>query len=61
MDADLVSAESTKASVKLHHPDGTDLEYLCGTLFTDGKDTFSNEPTANVCVFAGQEVKVPFL
>jgi len=44
------------AQVKLHHPDDGDLAYLYGTIFTDGRDTFEEAPTRNVCVFAGRQV-----
>lgn len=43
--------------VKLHHPVSEDLAFLYGTILTDGKDDFSDEPTANVCVFADSQVK----
>ncbi|XP_053553281.1 trans-3-hydroxy-L-proline dehydratase [Bombina bombina] len=48
--------ESVKAQVKLHHPDSADLAFLYGTILTDGKDAYSEEPTANVCVFADSQV-----
>ena len=58
---DLVDAADTvtravKAQIKLDHPDDADLAFLYGTILTDGRDTFSAEPTANICVFAEREV-----
>lgn len=43
--------------MKLHHPVSEDLAFLYGTILTDGKDDFSDEPTANVCVFADAQVR----
>jgi hypothetical protein len=34
----------------------SDLAYLYGTIVTDGKDEYSQEITANCCVFAEREV-----
>ena len=45
-----------RATVKLFHPDSEDLAFLYGTIVTDGKDTYSPEPTANLTVFANAEV-----
>jgi trans-L-3-hydroxyproline dehydratase len=42
--------------VPLHHPDDPDLAFLYGTIVTDGVDTWSEEPTRNVCVFADRQV-----
>ncbi|NXR15790.1 T3HPD dehydratase, partial [Semnornis frantzii] len=58
---DLVSAASTvteavKKQFKLHHPESKDLAFLYGTILTDGKDAFSEEPTTNICVFADEQV-----
>ncbi|XP_072166636.1 trans-L-3-hydroxyproline dehydratase-like [Diadema setosum] len=44
--------EATKSAVPLEHPDDPDLSFLYGTIVTDGKDAWSEEPTANICVFA---------
>ncbi|MEQ2165897.1 hypothetical protein GOODEAATRI_021900 [Goodea atripinnis] len=49
------SAGKTGA-VKLHHPVSDDLAFLYGTILTDGRDEFSPEPTANICVFAEAQV-----
>jgi trans-L-3-hydroxyproline dehydratase len=58
---DLVDAADTvsravKGQIKLDHPDDADLAFLYGTILTDGRDAFSAEPTANICVFAEREV-----
>ncbi|XP_043553720.1 trans-L-3-hydroxyproline dehydratase [Chiloscyllium plagiosum] len=58
---DLVNAavsvtNTVKTHVKFHHPDSEDLAFLYGTILTDGKDAFSEEPTANICVFADAQV-----
>ncbi|KPP69074.1 trans-L-3-hydroxyproline dehydratase-like [Scleropages formosus] len=47
---------AVKSQVKLHHPVSSDLAFLYGTILTDGKDEFTEEPTANVCVFADSQV-----
>jgi len=41
----------------LHHPESEDLAFLYGTILTDGKDAFSEEPTTNICVFADEQVR----
>ncbi|XP_078262729.1 trans-3-hydroxy-L-proline dehydratase isoform X2 [Rhinoraja longicauda] len=53
---DVVYGGAFYAFIKLHHPDSEDLAFLYGTIITDGKDEFSKEPTANVCVFADAQV-----
>ncbi|KAL2082299.1 hypothetical protein ACEWY4_022117 [Coilia grayii] len=47
---------AVKSQVKIRHPEHKDLSFLYGTILTDGKDSFSEEPTANVCVFADAQV-----
>ena len=42
--------------MKLHHPTSDDLAFLYGTILTDGKDAYSTDPTANMCVFAEAQV-----
>ena len=42
------------------HPENSDLAYLYGTIVTDGKDEYSQEITANCCVFAEREVTFVF-
>ncbi|XP_063803438.1 trans-3-hydroxy-L-proline dehydratase [Pseudophryne corroboree] len=48
--------DAVKAQVKIIHPDSEDLSFLYGTIVTDGKDAYSGEPTANICVFADSQV-----
>ena len=45
-----------KQQIELHHPDDPDLAFLYGTILTDGRDAFADNPTANVCVFADAQV-----
>lgn len=42
---------------QLHHPESEDLAFLYGTILTDGRDAFSEEPTTNICVFADEQVQ----
>ncbi|CAN9507368.1 unnamed protein product [Ophioblennius macclurei] len=56
VDAATAVSDAVKAQVKLRHPTSADLAFLYGTILTDGKDDFSAEPTANVCVFAEAQV-----
>lgn len=58
---DLVDAASSltaavKAQFKISHPESEDLGFLYGTILTDGKDAYSEEPTTNICVFADEQV-----
>jgi proline racemase len=58
---DLVDAasrvtEAVKLQVPIAHPDDPDLGFLYGTILTDGADSWSERPTANICVFAEREV-----
>ncbi|WP_419901212.1 proline racemase family protein [Kiloniella sp.] len=58
---DLVDAADTlskavRTSLKLSHPDSDDLAFLYGTILTDGRDDYSSDPTANICVFAERQV-----
>jgi proline racemase len=48
--------EAAARTLPLSHPDADDLAYLYGTILTDGADAWSEEPTANVCVFADGQV-----
>uniref|UniRef100_A0A8C3IFW4 trans-L-3-hydroxyproline dehydratase n=1 Tax=Chrysemys picta bellii TaxID=8478 RepID=A0A8C3IFW4_CHRPI len=58
VDAASAVTEAVKRQFKLHHPDNEELAFLYGTILTDGKDAFSDEPTTNICVFAdAQEAK----
>ncbi len=59
--ADLVRAawattEAVAATLPLSHPDDPDLNFLYGTILTDGNDAWSETPTTNVCVFADRQV-----
>ncbi|XP_062858304.1 trans-L-3-hydroxyproline dehydratase isoform X2 [Trichomycterus rosablanca] len=56
VDAATAVTNAVKSQVKLHHPVSEDLAFLYGTILTDGKDAFSDEPTSNVCVFADAQV-----
>lgn len=56
VDAATAVTNSVKSQVKLHHPTSEDLAFLYGTILTDGKDAYSQEPTANMCVFADAQV-----
>ncbi|XP_071079808.1 trans-L-3-hydroxyproline dehydratase-like isoform X2 [Haliotis cracherodii] len=52
----LFASEAVKSTVSISHPDSDDLAFLYGTIITDGKDAFSDNVTANVCVFADKQV-----
>jgi len=59
--ADFVEAadqltRAAQAAIPLGHPDADDLAFLYGTILTDGKDAYSDQPTRNVCVFAERQV-----
>ena len=59
--ADLVRAAwattgAVAAALPLSHPDDPDLNFLYGTILTDGNDAWSERPTTNVCVFADRQV-----
>ncbi|TPM59270.1 proline racemase [Mesorhizobium sp. B2-2-4] len=56
VDAATALSERLKQEFHLSHPDHADLAFLYGTILTDGRDTFSGEPTKNVCVFAEAQV-----
>ncbi|XP_028677115.1 trans-L-3-hydroxyproline dehydratase [Erpetoichthys calabaricus] len=56
VDAATAVTNAVKAQVALHHPKSPDLAFLYGTILTDGKDNYSEEPTANICVFADAQV-----
>ncbi|XP_044127446.1 trans-3-hydroxy-L-proline dehydratase [Bufo gargarizans] len=56
VDAAAAVSDAVKAQVKISHPDSEDLAFLYGTILTDGKDVYSEEPTANICVFADSQV-----
>lgn len=59
--ADLVDAAwalttAASAAIPLRHPEDSDLEFLYGSILTDGADDWSETPTANICVFADRQV-----
>ncbi|EPY80394.1 proline racemase-like protein [Camelus ferus] len=56
VDAASAVTEAVKAQFKINHPDSEDLAFLYGTILTDGKDAYSEEPTTNICVFADEQV-----
>lgn len=56
VDAATEITAAAKAQVPLSHPDAPDLAFLYGTILTDGRDTYSDAPTANLCVFADAQV-----
>ncbi|XP_068803497.1 trans-3-hydroxy-L-proline dehydratase isoform X3 [Struthio camelus] len=56
VDAASAVTEAVKKQFKPHHPESEDLAFLYGTILTDGKDAFSEEPTTNICVFADEQV-----
>ncbi|MET0942109.1 MAG: proline racemase family protein [Mesorhizobium sp.] len=56
VDAATALTEKVKAEVPLSHPDHDDLAFLYGSILTDGNESFSEEPTRNICVFADAEV-----
>ncbi|XP_075699692.1 trans-3-hydroxy-L-proline dehydratase isoform X1 [Rhinoderma darwinii] len=56
VDAAAAVSDAVKAQVTISHPDSEDLAFLYGTIITDGKDAYSEEPTANICVFADSQV-----
>lgn len=47
---------AVQAAVPLNHPDADDLAFLYGSILTDGRDAYSDQPTRNVCVFADRQV-----
>jgi len=56
VDAATIVSDAVKSQVPLAHPDDDDLAFLYGTILTDGLDAFSDQPTANICVFADAQV-----
>jgi trans-L-3-hydroxyproline dehydratase len=56
VDAAWAVTNAVRSTIALHHPDDSDLEFLYGTILTDGSDAWSETPTANICVFADREV-----
>ncbi|XP_068110516.1 trans-3-hydroxy-L-proline dehydratase [Hyperolius riggenbachi] len=58
VDAAAAVTDAVKAQVKISHPHSEDLAFLYGTILTDGKDGYSEEPTANICVFGDSQFQV---
>jgi len=56
VDAATDISAAVRTQVSLEHPEQPDLGFLYGTIFTDGKDTFSSQPTKNICIFANSQV-----
>lgn len=60
--ADLANAADAitrvlRRSLKLEHPDSSDLAFLYGTILTDGRSgNEPGKPSANICVFADKAV-----
>jgi len=56
-DAGQAITEAAAAQVRLSHPQEADLAFICGTIFTDGRDAYdARRPTRNACIFAGRQV-----
>jgi proline racemase len=53
--ADALS-DAARQAIALSHPDAADLAFLYGSILTDGRDAWSEQPTRNVCVFADRQV-----
>ncbi|XP_060609863.2 trans-3-hydroxy-L-proline dehydratase isoform X1 [Anolis sagrei] len=56
IDAASAVTEAVKSQFKVHHPLIEDVAFIYGTILTDGKDKFSDDPTVNICVFADAQV-----
>ena len=56
VDAADTLTKSVQAAIPITHPDADDLGFLYGTILTDGRDAYSDQPTRNVCVFAERQV-----
>ncbi|XP_064622581.1 trans-L-3-hydroxyproline dehydratase-like [Lineus longissimus] len=48
--------KAVSEQVKVKHPDFPELEFIYGTILTDGSDQYSDKPTKNVCIFADNQV-----
>ena len=57
----LVVSAALKKEAEIQHPLHEDLSFLVGTMFTDGKDDYSEEETAMICVFADKQVYICIL
>ena len=56
VDAADALTRAVQVATPLSHPDAEDLAFLYGTILTDGRDGYSDQPTGNVCVFADRQV-----
>ncbi|XP_060117719.1 trans-3-hydroxy-L-proline dehydratase [Heteronotia binoei] len=56
VDAASAVTEAVKTQFNVCHPLIKDMSFIYGTILTDGKDAFSDEPTSNICVFADAQV-----
>lgn len=55
VDAATALSDAVRAAHRLSHPESADLEFLYGSILSDGGDG-NGQPTKNVCVFADAEV-----
>ncbi|KAL4237383.1 Trans-L-3-hydroxyproline dehydratase [Mactra antiquata] len=55
-DAGEAVKDAVNKSLKLTHPEGSDLAFMFGVILTDGNDEFSDEPTTQVSVFGHRQV-----
>ena len=58
---DLVAAathvsDAVKTQIPITHPEEEDLGYLYGTILTDGGTGQGDSPSANICIFADEQV-----
>ena len=49
-------SEAVKAEIEITHPEEADLGFLYGTILTDGSSGADGNPSANICVFADEQV-----
>lgn len=49
-------SDAVKEQIEINHPISEDLAFLYGTIITDGKDSYADGATKNICVFADKEV-----
>jgi trans-L-3-hydroxyproline dehydratase len=55
VDAGATIAEAARRTIRLEHPDDSDLAFIYGTILTDG-GTGTATPSRNICIFAGRQV-----
>ncbi len=48
--------EAARTQKPIDYPEDPDLAFLYGTILTDGSEEYTEEPTANLCVFADRQV-----